>query len=227
MKKISQIIAVSIAAASITSCGPAGWLAAGYDVDAIRDIVLFEPVSKIETIGKGNITVTNDTACTASQEMLLQTFRTYDTGLDLSEPYVPSDRIERDIIRKDIENVYAQLIQSPDWAGYTNLAVPEDLDNIIENTGRRYGMIAYHYGFSRTGGSYAAEIAKGVGLAVLTLGSYYTIPYKDKSNIHVFIIDSEQNRIAWQNFDIGADYNPLKQKHIDKQFKRLFKQFRK
>ena len=94
-------------------------------------------------------------------------------------------------------------------------------------TGNRYGMAVYSYGFSRTGGNYAAQIANGVGLAILTLGSVYTVPYKDKSNIHIFIIDTEQDCIAWHNHDISADYNPLKQKHLEKQFKRIFRKFNK
>ena len=225
MRRLIHILAASIAVMTLYSCGTAGYLASGYDVDELRDVVLFEPVAKIETIGKGDITVTNDTACRASQELLLQTLKTYDTGLNISEIYSPESLGEYDGIRKDIEYVYAQLINAGNAHESFNFIVPEGLDRLVEQTGNRYGMIAYQYGFSRTGSSYAAEIAKGVGLALLTLGTVYTIPYKDKSNIHFFIIDSEQNRIAWQNFDIGADYNPLKPKHIEKQFKRIFKQF--
>ena len=53
MKRLIHILAASIAAMSLYSCGTAGYLASGYDVDELRDVVLFEPVAKIETIGKG------------------------------------------------------------------------------------------------------------------------------------------------------------------------------
>ena len=88
-------------------------------------------------------------------------------------------------------------------------------------------MVLYCYGFSRTGGNYATQVAKSVGIALLTLGSVYTVPYKDKSNLHLFLIDSEKDQIAYQIHSIAPDYNPLKPKHVEKQFKYLFKEFRK
>jgi len=226
MNKLITLLTAVLASIVISSCGTTSYLASGYNMDDMRNVVLFQPASKIETIGKGQITVTNDTACLASQELLLQTFKTCETGLNINSTYSPTSTVEEEIIKTGIESVYAQYLNSTNPRNASAFVVPESLDKIIENTGNRYGMIVYHYGFSRTGANYAAQIAKGIGLAILTLGSVYTVPYKDKSNINVFIIDSEQDIIAWQNFDIAADYNPLKQKHINKQFKRLFKPFR-
>lgn len=228
MRKLIILLTTAIGAISLSSCGTTGYLTSGYnDVDAIKDVVLFEPVSKIETIGKGEITVTNDTACVASQDLLLQTVKECDSGLNILSVYVPSGEEEAEIVRKGVESLYSQLLHSQGSFSTASFVVPESLDEIIERTDNRYGMAVYSYGFSRTGGNYAAQIAKGVGLAILTLGSVYTVPYKDKSNIHIFIIDSEHNCVAWHNHDIGADYNPLKQKHLEKQFKRIFRKFNK
>ena len=228
MRKLIILLTTAIGAISLSSCGTTGYLASGYnDVDAIKDVVLFEPVSKIETIGKGEITVTNDTACVVSQDMLLQTVKECESGLNILSVYMPSGEEEAEIVRKGVESLYSQLLHSQGSFSTASFVVPESLDEIIERTGNRYGMAVYSYGFSRTGGNYAAQIAKGVGLAILTLGSVYTVPYKDKSNIHIFIIDSEQDCVAWHNHDIGADYNPLKQKHLEKQFKRIFRKFNK
>ena len=228
MRKLIILLTTAIGAISLSSCGTTGYLASGYnDVDAIKDVVLFEPVSKIETIGKGEITVTNDTACVASQDLLLQTVKECESGLNILSVYMPSGEEEAEIVREGVESLYSQLLHSQGSFRTASFVVPESLDEIIERTGNRYGMAVYSYGFSRTGGNYAAQIAKGVGLAILTLGSVYTVPYKDKSNIHIFIIDSEQDCVAWHNHDIAADYNPLKQKHLEKQFKRIFRKFNK
>ena len=228
MRKLIILLTTAIGAISLSSCGTTGYLASGYnDVDAIKDVVLFKPVSKIETIGKGDITVTNDTACVASQDLLLQTVKECESGLNILSVYMPSGEEEAEIVRKGVESLYSQLLHSQGSFSTASFVVPESLDEIIKRTGNRYGMAVYSYGFSRTGGNYAAQIAKGIGLAILTLGSVYTVPYKDKSNIHIFIIDSEQNCVAWHNHDIGADYNPLKQKHLEKQFKRIFRKFNK
>ena len=50
MRKLIILLTTAIGAISLSSCGTTGYLASGYnDVDAIKDVVLFEPVSKIET----------------------------------------------------------------------------------------------------------------------------------------------------------------------------------
>ena len=186
MRKLIILLATVIGAVSLSSCGTAGYLASGYNVDAIKDVILFEPVSKIETIGKGEITVTNDTASLASKDLLLQTVKEYDSGININSVYEPEG--DEEIVRKGVESLYSQLLHSQGGTFKTaSFVVPQSLDEIIERTGNRYGMAVYSYGFSRTGGNYAAQIAKGLGLAILTLGSVYTVPYKDKSNIHIFI----------------------------------------
>lgn len=214
------------AATCLGSCGPAGHLYKGYRTEEIRDIMLFEPVSKIEIIGKGEMTVTDTTAGIASQNLLIEKLQTFDTGLNINAVYKPESNRETETIRKEVENLYAQYLYSREYDEEVIYTVPENLDRILEKTGNRYGMAVYCYGFSRTGGNYAGQVAKSLGIALLTFGSYYTIPFKDKSNIHIFLIDSEQDKVAYYNHCIGPDYNPLKPKHIEKQFKKLFTDFR-
>lgn len=84
-------------------------------------------------------------------------------------------------------------------------------------------MIIYSEGFSRTGGNYALEIAKTVGIGILT--GYVTVPFKNSSSIYLMILDSKIDRIAYNRCTFG-EYNPLSGKYVEKQFKRLFKDFR-
>lgn len=113
MRKLIILLTTAIGAISLSSCGTTGYLASGYnDVDAIKDVVLFETVSKIETIGKGEITVTNDTACVASQDLLLQTVKECESGLNILSVYMPSGEEEAEIVRKGVESLYSQLLHS-------------------------------------------------------------------------------------------------------------------
>lgn len=227
MKRLIYLALMIATGACMSSCGPARHLSNGYQTDEIRDVMLFDPVSKIEIIGKGGITVTDTTACIASQELLLETLKTYDSGLNIKAVHRPESNRETEKIRKEIENLYARHLNASEEDGAITYPIPENIDRILEKSGHRYGMVLYCYGFSRTGGNYATQVAKSVGIALLTLGSVYTVPYKDKSNLHLFLIDSEKDQIAYQIHSIAPDYNPLKPKHVEKQFKYLFKEFRK
>lgn len=207
----------------IASCGPSGKLADPAIIGQMKhNIVLFDPVSRIEVIGKDNLNANSETASAEAQNPLKEKICTYDTGLGIDALHVSEDLKEAYAIQDDI-------IALADWYINTNgedlsyIEIPPTIDSIIESSGRRYGMIIYSEGFSRTGGNYALEIAKTVGIGILT--GYVTVPFKNSSSIYLMILDSKTDRIAFNRCTFG-EYNPLSGKHIEKQFKRLFKDFR-
>lgn len=207
----------------MASCGPSGKLADPAIIGQMKhNIVLFDPVSRIEVIGKDNLNAKSETASAEAQNLLKEKICTYDTGLGIDALHVSEDLKEAYAVQDDI-------IALADWYINTNgedlsyIEIPPTIDSIIESSGRRYGMIIYSEGFSRTGCNYALEIAKTVGIGILT--GYVTVPFKNSSSIYLMILDSKTDRIAYNRCTFG-EYNPLSGKHVEKQFKRLFKDFR-
>lgn len=208
----------------MASCGPSGKLADPAIIGQMKHniVLLFDPVSRIEVIGKDNLNAKSETASAEAQNLLKEKICTYDTGLGIDALHVSEDLKEAYAIQDDI-------IALADWYINTNgedlsyIEIPPTIDSIIESSGRRYGMIIYSEGFSRTGGNYALEIAKTVGIGILT--GYVTVPFKNSSSIYLMILDSKTDRIAYNRCTFG-EYNPLSGKHVEKQFKRLFKDFR-
>lgn len=225
MKKISTIIIAAMAAFAATSCGSTIYMAENYQIDDIRNVMMFEPVSKIETIGKKDIAVTDELGCIASENLVLKTFEESDRGLNILSVYSP-DEAGRNQIRKDVENIFAQHLELNEYQRAGEIVVPANIDNILERTGSRYGMVVYCYGFSRTAANYAGELAKEFALTFV-LGQYAPSSYKDKSNIYIYIIDSKENKVVYHDAYVGPDYNPLKPKHIQKQVKVMTKRMMK
>lgn len=223
MKNFINTALIISVLACMTSCGTAGKLNDPAFIGQLKhNIVLFDPVSRIEVIGKDNLNTRSETASADAQNLLKDMVCTYDTGLEIDAIHVSEDLKEAYEIQDDI-------VALGDWyintEGYdlSYIDIPRTLDSIIEASGRRYGLVLYSEGFSRTGGNYALEIAKTVGLGLLT--GYVSVPYKNSSVIYLLILDSKTDRIAYYRHT-GGEYNPLSTKHIKKQFKRLFKDFR-
>lgn len=223
MKNFINTALIISVLACMTSCGTAGKLNDPAFIGQLKhNIVLFDPVSRIEVIGKDNLNTRSETASADAQNLLKDMVCTYDTGLEIDAIHVSEDLKEAYEIQDDI-------VALGDWyintEGYdlSYIDIPRTLDSIIEASGRRYGLVLYSEGFSRTGGNYALEIAKTVGLGLLT--GYVSVPYKNSSAIYLLILDSKTDRIAYYRHT-GGEYNPLSTKHIKKQFKRLFKDFR-
>lgn len=223
MKNFINTALIISVLACMTSCGTAGKLNDPAFIGQLKhNIVLFDPVSRIEVIGKDNLNARSETASADAQNLLKEMVCTYDTGLEIDAIHVSEELQEAYEIQDDIVALGDWYINT-DGCDLSYIEIPRTLDSIIEASGRRYGLVLYSEGFSRTGGNYALEIAKTVGLGLLT--GYVSVPYKNSSAIYLMILDSKTDRIAYHRHT-GGEYNPLSTKHIEKQFKRLFKDFR-
>jgi hypothetical protein len=107
-----------------------------------------------------------------------------------------------------------------------DIPIPPVIDSILEARNERFGLLAYNWGFTRTGGNYAGQIGKGVLIGVLTMGTMYTVPYKDMSRCGLIIVDSKNNNLAYVA-TANRESNPLKAETYQKQMEDLLKKYRK
>ena len=124
-------------------------------------------------------------------------------------------------IQEDIMTLAKWYIET-DGGNLNYITIPETIDRFIEESGHRYGMVVYSEGYSRTGGNYALEVVKTIGIGILT--GWVSAPYKDETHLYLMILDSDTDRIVYNRHCFG-EYNPLKGKHIEKALKRTFSDF--
>ena len=65
------------------------------------------------------------------------------------------------------------------------------LDSIMESRNERYALAFIASGFGRKKGNYGGQVAKGVGLGILTLGLYAPVPGKSNLSIFALVLDSQ------------------------------------
>ena len=111
--------------------------------------------------------------------------------------------------------------------------IPTALDELLESSGYRYGLLLFADGVSRDVGDYIGKTALGVGLAivtaVLTMGmvSVYTYPTPAVSLMYAAVLDSQTDRIVFYNLREYEDLNTTSEKSVRRQLSRLLKDFRK
>ena len=219
MRTILKIAIAFAMAAGLSSCGAARKIAA--DAPFRKDIVLFDPVSRIDIVGRQNLKEKSETVSADAQNLLKDKLCTFDSGVEISSIYVPEKLEEAFAIQDDIM-VLAQWYIETDGGDLKYITIPETIDRIIEESGHRYGMVVYSEGYSRTGGNYALEVVKTIGIGILT--GWVSAPYKDETHLYLMILDSDTDRIVYNRHCFG-EYNPLKDKHIEKALKRTFSDF--
>ena len=219
MRKIARLAIVPVIAAGLCSCGAARKVAE--DAPYRKDVVLFDPVSRIDVIGQQKQRERSEIVSADAQNLLRDILCTFDSGVEISTIYVPEELEEAFELQDDIVAL-GQWYMETDGEDLNYITIPETLDRIIEESGHRYGLAVYSVGYSRTGGNYALEIAKSIGLGILT--GWVSAPYKDETHIFLMILDSDTDRIIYNRHCFG-EYNPLKEKHIQKALKRTFSDF--
>jgi len=88
-----------------------------------------------------------------------------------------------------------------------------------------YLLLTYQNGFTRSKNNYQQQLAKGIGLTILTLGLYSQRPVKYSSYMYCAMIDLRQNRVIYYNKIRNQDINPLSKKVTDSQIKYLLRKF--
>lgn len=219
MRTILKIAVALTMTAGLCSCGATRKVAA--DAPFRKDIVMFDPVSRIDIVGKQNLKENSETVSADAQALLKDKLCTFDSGLEICSIYIPENLEEAFAIQNDIMDLAQWYIETEGY-DLNYIDIPETIDSIIEESGLRYGMVVFSNGYSRTGGNYALEIAKTIGIGLLT--GWVSAPYKDETHIYLMILDSATGKIVYNRHCFG-EYNPLKEKHIDKVLKRTFRDF--
>lgn len=188
----------------------------------IRQVQQFEPLNYVGIIEKGNNISYNDSLTDVAKTL-------FEKELSRSKtiPVKGNVVIEDSLVNKRVQNeIYLLMNYVENNVRTKDLPIPPTIDSILEARNERFGLLAYNWGFTRTGGNYAGQIGKGVLIGVLTLGTMYTVPYKDMSRCGLIIVDSKYNNLAYVA-TANRESNPLKAETYRKQMEDLLKKYKK
>lgn len=188
----------------------------------IRQVQQFEPLNYVGIIEKGNNISYNDSLTDVAKAL-------FEKELSRSKtiPVKGNVVIEDSLVNKRVQNeIYLLMNYVENNVRAKDLPIPPTIDSILEARNERFGLLAYNWGFTRIGGNYAGQIGKGVLIGVLTMGTMYTVPYKDMSRCGIIIVDSKYNNLAYVA-TANRESNPLKAETYRKQMEDLLKKYKK
>ena len=188
----------------------------------IRQVQQFEPLNYVGIIEKGN-NITYSDSLTEVAKTLFEKELSRSKTLPVKGHIVIEDTVVNNKVQYEI---YMLMNYLENNVKAKDIPIPPVIDSILEARNERFGLLAYNWGFTRTGGNYAGEIGKGVLIGVLTMGTMYTVPYKDMSKCGLIIVDSKYNNLAYVA-TANRESNPLKAETYQKQMEDLLKKYKK
>ena len=188
----------------------------------IRLVQQFEPLNYVGIIEKGN-NITHSDSLTEVAKTLFEKELSRNKTLPVKGHIVIEDSLVNNKVQYEIYMLMNYLESN---VKAKDIPIPPLIDSILEARNERFGLLAYNWGFTRTGGNYAGQIGKGVLIGVLTMGTMYTVPYKDMSKCGLIIVDSKYNNLAYVA-TANRESNPLKAETYRKQMEDLLKKYKK
>lgn len=184
----------------------------------IVDLQYFDPVSFISYIEKGNRGRIDDSLSTKSKSLLIKATSQV-KQIPISDRLIIEDPMTNDKLTREIVWMSQAAVRQKRTI---NLQLPPTLDSLLESKGKRFGLITFATGFTRRKGNFGGQVAKGVALGILTLGTYYQTPVKSNSIIYAMIADAQENNIAFFNLSVFSDHDPMDERVLQSQIQRLF-----
>lgn len=218
MKKYSLSILI-LSPLLFTFCTSTRPLTSAIHPTEILDLQQLEPLAYISLIENGNKAEYNDTLSEKSKLTLTHVISTFNNRLPLTGTLLAEDGHDHYTLSKEIELLCTTADKQRD---ISNLRLTPTLDALLESNGKRFGLITVATGFTRRKGNYGGQIAKGIGMGLLTLGMYYQTPIKSSSTIYAMIIDSKEDNIAFFKKSTLPDKDPMDETVLQKQIQSIF-----
>ena len=205
--------------ATITACTTTQPLTSSVKPKEVMEMAYFKPYSYISLIEKGNKAKYNDSLSSFCNELQLKVINKLSERIHLSEEINPIDTTTQHKLAREI--LYLCLIADRQ-RNIKNLKITPVIDSLLELNNKRFGLLTINTGFTRGSRNYGNQIAKGVGIAILTLGMYYQAPIKSNSTIYSMIVDSKENNIAFFRKNTINDKEPIDENVINSQMQKIF-----
>ncbi|MCW5909511.1 MAG: hypothetical protein KIT62_00465 [Cyclobacteriaceae bacterium] len=205
---------------SLSSCTTTRLLTSSVKANEVTDLQKFETLSYITLIEKANRGTHNDTLSNLSKAIFADVLSSFGNRIPLTGNIIVNDFQTRNRVRQEIEFL---CITADKKKEISSLKLMPTLDSLLEQNQKRFGLITITSGLTRVKGNYGKQIAKGIGIGILSLGMVHVTPIKAHSTVYVMILDSKDNNIAFFRRSRLSDKEPLDEAILRKQVQRIFK----
>ncbi len=215
----NQLVAHFLICLAVGGCATNKYLSTETKPSELTDIAYFEPISYIDYIEKGNEMVRDEDASKETTRLVEVEFDRHKGLTKVTEKIEIEDSLLKNRIEEDI---YYLIGQANNKKSVKGLAITPLLDSVMESQGKRFAIGIVSSGFRRSKKNYKGQIAKGVGVGILSLGMAVPTPIKHRTVMFSIIMDSEKNEVCFYKNTLPVESDPNVPVTIKKQIDNLY-----
>lgn len=205
-----------------TSCSGSKYISSKVKTEEIKELEVFKPLSFIALIEEKNKAIINDSISYTLEKLI--TKELYDTNNFL--PKLNPIIIKDDYTETQLEYEIIELCTkaSSEDIKIKALTIPPRINKILESRGKRFGLIAYCSGFTRTKANYKnvyeagaiRSVVETVVLSSIGNGIFISINGNLSSSLslNIMIVDAKKNNISFFNESLFKTLNVLDEKLV-------------
>lgn len=187
-----------------TGFGPAG--GPGFRLADVHEMVLLPPVGVVRTISQGNAAAYSPAASADAGEALRQALLRHDEKLRL----VGALPLPDTALRQAAARLTLSAATALERSRKRPLALPAPwLDSLLAARHQRYGLLSYVAGYTRTAANYRGQLAKDLGVGVLSLGLLVPLTAQHSTKVGVFIYDAQTQAVVYYKASWPVEKDPL------------------
>jgi hypothetical protein len=181
----------------------------------IKTLDLLILPSNISSISKNNMPEFNQALSDSFQVAFTSKISNY-IPTELRQEELPiSDLAVKQSINNELFNLISFVEKK---RNIKNIQVSHKLIEYFSSIKSEYVLVGFSSGFTREKGNYGKQVAKGLGVGLLTLGMVVPVPYKANLTNIIFILDVKNSNIAFYRRATG-EIEPLKEVNIERRIK--------
>ena len=198
----------------IYSCSVNRPLKTSTPTSEILSLSYFDPIAFINYVEKGNKSVPIDSLSAITKHKLDSLMHKHKSRLRLSNELTFENEISKSIFNSETGRLAEAITRQ---RSLNDIKITPVIDSIMEKNNTRFAMSVVAVGFGRRKGNYGGQVAKGIGVGILTLGTVTPVPTKSSLNLYGFIFDSKKDEVTYYNRQIpNKEVSPTDLESIEK-----------
>ena len=187
----------------------------------VQNIAYFEPISLISLIQKGNQVKPSDSLSLISTKILDSIIENSNhpkvsKQINFTDPKLKL-RLENDLLKTMSEIRKTKQLD--------NIKTSPLMDSLVKNKNQRFALCMINAGFARRKNNYGNQVAKGIGVGILTLGMYTPVPVKANTSTYAMIYDAQNSSVVFFNYFPLIEKSPIEKKKLNTIYDYLFKTY--
>lgn len=218
---MKNLFILSAALVVLTSCAATMLTDKSVKAADITDLANFETVSMIHFIEKGNRMQPNDSLSLISTRVL-DSIALASQNPRILRSLTVADTATRKQFRADVLLTMEQIMKS---GKLEQVRTTPLMDSIARSQNQRYTLCLVNAGFARKKGNYTNQVAKGIGIGILTLGMVTPVPIKANTSMYAMIYDSQRSSVVFYNAAMPVERSPVDPANLTQMYSKMYNGF--